>query len=190
MKYRLLLCSLPLIVASEMAVADEFGGRVDINYSEANPDFSPFPNGEGISVYGRLSYDSAFLFARHSNPEFRPSGDVSSADEVESWNELGLGYALDVHDNWTIEAGASWQEVEQGDNDESGHEIYIGAGFQPWDSLSFDLSVGQIDVQIDDWNLDFETRYSFYENVYFVAKLRDYADWDFTYYEAGLGIGF
>ena len=172
------------------ALADDFGGRLDVSYSEANPDYSPFPNGEGVSLYGRLSYqDSWFTYLRYSDAEFRPSGEVQG-DEVDVWQEVGLGYKYTFNELWYLEGAVSYQGVEQGNNDENGHEIQLGVGLTPIDALAFELSIGQIDVQIDDWNLDFETRYYFLDGVYAVAKLRDYADWDFTYYEGGLGITF
>ena len=43
---------------------------------------------------------------------------------------------------------------------------------------------------IDDFTMTFEAQYQFHQRVYAVARLRDYADWDFTYYEVGLGLGF
>lgn len=165
-------------------------GRIDLSYSEANPDYSPFSNGKGLGVYGRIEYDEKLLaLYRQSDASFQPSGPVSG-EEIDLWRELGLGYQHSLSEKWTLEGILSYQEIEQGSNNESGHEIQIGVQFQPYQVVNFDLSLGRLDLQIDDWNLDFETRYTAFENVYITAKLRDYADWDFTYYEFGLGLDF
>lgn len=173
--------------------ADEtshFSGRVDVSYTEANPDFSPFPNGEGVSVYGRIEYDETWLASyRQTNASFQPSGPVSG-DDVDIWRELGVGFHHAFNETWAVEGLVSYQQIDQGSNDESGHELQLGVSLSPSRVVEFDLSVGQLDLQIDDWNLDFETRVNAYKDFYLTAKLRDYADWDFTYYELGMGIYF
>lgn len=185
------VCSLGMaLVLSFPVLADDLGGRADISYSEANPDYSPFPNGDGISLYARLDYrDTAFVYLRSTDAEFQPSGPVSGGN-VKDWQEIGLGYHYGLSDQWSLEASASYQEIEQAGSDDNGHEFQLGVGFRPIEKLDLDLSLGALDLQINDWNLDFEARYHFVERFYIVTKLRDYADWDFTYYEAGLGVSF
>lgn len=179
-----------LMFSSLVASAEEFSqlsGRMDITYSEANPDYSPFSNGKGLGLTARIEYDESLLaYVRRSNASFRPSGPVGGI-KVDLWQELGLGYQYQINDMWSFEGILSYQEVEQANETEGGHEIQLGTKFSPFHSLNFDLNLGKLDLQIDDWNLEFETRYTVFEQTYLVAKLRDYADWDFTYYEVGLG---
>lgn len=179
-----------LVCLSAATLAQDFSGRADISYSEANPDYSPFPNGEGTSLFAKLFYlDQVFLTVRTTDSSFKPSGPVSGA-EVEKWQEFGLGYRQRFNEFWALELSYLYQEIKQAGDYESGHENQIGVVYSPLDKLDLELSLGKLDLQIDDWNLDFEARYSVFENVYLTAKLRDYADWDFTFYEAGIGVSF
>jgi hypothetical protein len=171
--------------------AGDFEFRADLSYSEANPDYSAFDNGEGVTWYGRVTYaQSVFAFVRRSDASFQPSGMVSGA-EIDHWLETGLGYHLPISEQWAMEAIVSHQKIEQvGGNKESGKGYQLGARYRPVESIGFGLDVGKVDVKIDDWTLAFEVDYQLSDHVYFVGRLRDYADWDFTYYEGGFGVRF
>ncbi len=183
-----------LLVLVSFPSAAELSWRADVTYTEANPDFSAFSNGEGYSIYAEVLHEAGVFGAlRHTDAEFQPSGPVSGG-EVSTWQSVALGYRHDLDEHWLLEGRVSFQENERelsgGKDKESGHAIELGAGFKVFDPLSVRLNVGTLDLLIDDWTLRAELEYSFSENIYAIARLRDYADWDFTYYEAGLGIKF
>jgi len=170
--------------------ASEFDYRVDLSYSEANPDFSAFANGEGLTWYGRATYaQSVFAFVRLSNARFQPSGRVSGA-EVEHWFESGLGYHFPLSGRWALEGNIAYQKIGENGDDNSGKSYQLGLRYRPFSAVGFGLDVGRIDVKIDDWTLVFEIDYQLTDHVYFIGRLRDYADWDFTYYEGGVGFTF
>lgn len=175
---------------SDLSSAQSLSYQVDLSYSIANPDYSPFPNGKGLGWYGRATLDqSVFVFTRGSNARFKPSGMVSGS-EIELWLEAGLGYQYTVAERWRLEGNVSYQEVTRDNAREYGKGMQVGTHYQALKQLGFGLHLGKVDVQIDDWTLLFEADYQVAEKLYLVARLRDYADWDFTYYEAGAGLHF
>ena len=177
-------------ICSAFASAQELAYRADLAYSIANPDYSPYPNGEGLAWYGRVTLDqSVFVFTRGSNAQFKPSGMVSGA-EIDRWLEAGLGYQHALSELWRLEGNVSYQEISQDNAKENGKGLQVGAHYQALEQLGLGLHLGKVDVQIDDWTLLFEADYQIAEHVYLVGRLRDYADWDFTYYEVGVGLNF
>jgi hypothetical protein len=186
----LALVGLCCSVGAPRALAADFELDLDASYSVANPDFSAFESGEGVSIYGQLVYaDAWMLVARYNDAAFRPSGPVAGG-VVETWSEAGLGYRVGWSERWSSEVIYTWQRVDNTRGSESGWQIQFGARLQALDTLSFALHLGYLDVLIDDWTLNLESKFQFHPSVYAIARLRDYADWDLTYYELGLGLSF
>lgn len=186
----LVLVAAGAAVAVAPARAEGLRLDLDASYSVANPDYSPFPNGEGVSIYGQLVYqDALLLLARYNDASFRPSGPAAGGI-VESWSELGLGYRWRWSAAWASELLLTAQRVENTQYSESGWQVQLGARLQALEALSFAAHFGYLDVLLDDFTMTFEAKHQFHERVYAVARLRDYADWDFTYYEVGLGLRF
>jgi hypothetical protein len=178
------------ILVAPLAAAENFQVDLDASYVVANPDYSPFESGEGASIQGLLVYrGSLLLVARYNDASFRPSGPVAGG-MVESWSEIGLGYRAALSTAWDSELVVTSQHVDNTRGSESGFQVQVGARFKAREALSFALHVGYLDVLIDDWTLNLESKYRFHPHAYAVARLRDYADWDFTYYELGLGVSF
>lgn len=176
--------SAPRVLAGDLAL------YLDASYSVANPDYSPFSNGEGVSLHGQFVYNDALLLvARYNDASFRPSGPAAGGI-VESWSELGLGYRWRWSPKWASELLVTAQRVENTQYSESGWQVQFGARFHALERLSFAAHFGYLDVLLDDFTMTFESKYQFHERVYAVARLRDYGDWDFTYYEVGLGLSF
>jgi len=189
MHFRKILLVL-MLCASQSIYAFDLSGHVDVSYTEANPDFSPFSNGEGVTVYGRLTVEQLFfIYGRHGNAAFKPSGPVSGA-EVEGWSEAGAGLRYPLSESWSIEGMLNRQRVSRSDQSHSGHGYKAGVAWQAMAPLGFRLYVGNVDILIEDTTLAFEVDYSILDNIYLIARLRDYADWDFTFYELGLGLRF
>ena len=187
-----MLCSVATYAQSGSTPTD-WWYELDMSYSEANPDYKPFPNGEGETLHGRLGWKNWQGFVRYANAEFQPSGEVAGGT-IKDWWAVGAAYRYELSSDWVVRAGVSIQELTRvinGNEDtENGHEFAVGTLWQPLESLRFGLDVGVMDVVIDDWSLHFEARYQIQKPVYLVARLRDYADFDLTYYEAGLGLAF
>ncbi|OZG75253.1 hypothetical protein BTA51_02390 [Hahella sp. CCB-MM4] len=188
-RYRLLYCLLLSIVGLQ-ANATDLQYRLDVSYSEANPDYSAFENGDGASIYGEiLANDAIFAFIRRADVKFRPSGPVDGGS-VEYWDELGAGFKHPISDSFFILGNMSLQYLKKKDKNERGHGVQVGARYQPFESFGVNLYAGRIDVVIKDWTLRAEMDYRLTQHTYLVARLRDYADWDVTYYEFGAGIVF
>ncbi|WP_020407268.1 hypothetical protein [Hahella ganghwensis] len=190
MKNNNVLLCLTLILVSCNVGAGELIYRLDASYSEANPDYSPFENGDGLSLYAEVKgREGIFAFARHTDVNFRPSGPVSG-DIVEYWNELGLGFRHPVSEHFSVLGNMSWQSLKKGEERERGHGVQVGLRYQPFQPFGLELYVGRVDILIRDWILRAEAEYHLTQNIYLIARLRDYADWDVTYYEFGAGIAF
>lgn len=179
-----------MVLPAPRAHADDFQVDLDVSYSVSNPDYFAFENGEGISIYGEASYDDSWmLVGRHNDAAFRPSGPVAGGI-VESWSEIGLGYRIRWSAAWASELIISSQHVDNTRGSESGFLVQVGARFEALDTLSLALHVGYLDVLIEDWTINIESKYQLHRHIYAVARLRDYGDWDLTYYELGLGLRF
>lgn len=182
-----LLCA---AIIAPQAGAQDLQVDLDASYAAANPDYSPFETGDGVAIYGQLVYDASFMVvARYNNASFRPSGPVAGG-VVEAWAEIGLGYRWDWSAAWASELVVTSQHVDNTVGSESGVQVQVGVSFRALEPLSFALHVGYLDLLISDWTLNLESKYHFNERIYAVTRLRDYADWDLTYYGIGLGLRF
>ena len=186
------------VLASSAVWADESAHKqlhaeLDVSYSEANPDYKPFTNGEGETLHARVMWQQWHGFVRYANAEFQPSGEVAGGT-IKDWWAVGGAYEHRFSSQWSALVGASLQGLTRvtgaQEEDEDGYEVALGARWQMLDSLRLGVDVGVMDLVIDDWSLNAELRYEVSEPVYVVARLRDYADFDLTYYEAGLGLRF
>jgi len=185
--------ALVLVVSSPCLLAEN-AYRIDVSYAEANPDFSAFSNGEGLSSYAEAAHDNGVFGALwHSDVSFRPSGMVSGG-KIRYWQSFDVGYRHELNTRWNIEARINLQQNERKTRrvteKETGHGYELGAAFSVLDPLHVRLNVGKLDLLIDDWYLRSEVQMDFSDRIYAIARLRDYADWDFTYYEFGLGVQF
>lgn len=174
--------------------AEDIRVHADLTYTEANPDWKPYPNGEGFSVYGELWAELGVFGAyRYTDAELIPSGAVSGGT-INDWQSLDAGYRYGWHQDWQLEARLSYQQNERDlgtrTRKESGLGYELGGAVELIDRLNLRLNIGTIDVEISDWVLRSELQFDFNDRLFAIARLRDYADWDFTYYEAGFGVKF
>lgn len=189
-----LLTLLLLVGISPSAHAEDIRVHADLTYTEANPDWKPYSNGEGFSVYGELWADLGVFGAyRYTDAELRTSGSVSGGI-VNEWQSLDAGYRYGWNQDWQLEARLSYQQNERDlgtrTREESGLGYELGGAIELIDRLNLRLNLGKIDVEISDWVLRSELQFDFNDRLFAIARLRDYADWDFTYYEAGIGVKF
>ncbi len=192
----LVLCGVLVCVQGVYADAEEqpsWRAEIDVSYSEANPDYKPFSNGEGVALHAVAFWHNWQVFGRLAEAEFQPSGEVAGGT-MKDWWALGLGYERPITERWSVRGRSAFQGLTRKRSttrsSEQGYEFAVGAGFSPTQAWQFYLDVGVMDVLIDDWSLSFEGRYRMSERVYLVARLRDYADFDLTYYEGGIGLRF
>ena len=152
-------------------------------YTGANPDFKPFSTeyGFGITLYEPISDDAAITLL-HNETDFNPSGPLVGRLQVDSWTELAYQYALDSN----FYVSATYTTVATNAETLDGLGIHIGYQFDWSDALSSTIQFGQIDTSFKDYQLVGALNYQLADNVEIAFKLRDYHDWDFTAYEAGL----
>lgn len=179
---------------SPVVNAEEIRVHADLTYTEANPDWKPYPNGEGFSAYGELWADVGLFGAfRYTDAELKASGSVSGGI-VNYWQSLDAGYRYGWNQDWQFEARLNYQQNERDlgtmTRKESGMGYELGGALELIDQLTLRLNLGKINVEISDWVLRSELQFDFNERLFAIARLRDYADWDCTYYEAGIGVKF
>lgn len=163
----------------------------EVAYSIANPDFSPFDDGEGISLHADVFFNEHwYAYGRYTDVTFTPSSGAFQGDITE-WLELGSGYRKHYFGGKLYsEAVLSYLQNTLDGKNESGYAVHAGVGYKPFKSLEFRFQTARLDLVIKDWHLLFEIQYHFLNHAFASARLRDYADWDFTYYEFGLGLKF
>jgi len=173
---------------------DDIRIHTDLTYTEANPDWKPFSNGDGYSVYAEAWHGiGAFGAFRYTDARLQPSGPVNGGF-INYWQSIDVGYRYGRTRNYQLEARLSYQQNERElpttTQTQSGLGYEIGGSVKLLERLRLRLNLSTIDIEIKDWTLRSELQFDISDRLFLIARLRDYNDWDFTYYEAGIGLRF
>ena len=158
--------------------------EIGLWYTGANPDFKPFSTdyGFGLTLEYELTEEGA-LHLLYNETDFNPSGPIVGLIQVNSWTELAYQHLLT--DDFYIMA--SYTSVATTGETLDGFGLHVGYHFQWSDVLSANIQFGQIDTT---FKLQGTLSYTLIDNLQLAFKLRDYHDWDYTAYEAGIVYNF
>lgn len=161
---------------------------VEVDFSENNPDFKPYSNGDGYNFVGAISLpERNFAFVLYNDAPFRASGnEIGRGQEIDYWAIAGLGHAIRLAERVDLIVDASFRSTSLGERDEAGYGIGAGVRLAPWRPLELTLHLAGIDLVETDLEMMAELAIRPWPALAFVTRLRDYGQWDFTAYEAGV----
>ena len=92
----MLLLWMPAVLWAASSPGYDF---VEIDFSENNPDFKPYSNGDGYNLVGAISLpERNFAFLLYNDAPFRASGDeIGRGQEVDYWAIAGLAVTAAVY---------------------------------------------------------------------------------------------
>jgi hypothetical protein len=105
---------------------------------------------------------------------------------MDDWLVLGLGYRLPLSDRIDLTGALDYQSVELNGNRRNGGGVLLGVRARPFDAWELGLQVGYFDLVRKDTQVILDVAYRLTNRVDFVGRIRDFADWNYTSYEAGL----
>jgi hypothetical protein len=159
---------------------------IEVAAATGNPDYSPFDNGLGYSLLLSKSLsDIFFLHANYTRAIFAVGGELGGR-KLSDWGTLGLGARIAVHPRLHLLTGGSWQGAILDDGTESGYAVHLGLRSQLHDRVEFNLVFSYLDLVITDIQTIGEIYFRMTDSLDLGLRVRDYADWDYTSYEAGL----
>lgn len=181
-------CLLALSSNISFAGFNPASNHIAIAYSMANPDYKPLDDGEGqtLSASWRLG-EHLYSYGYYSNVEFIPGGPVHGASQLSHWGALGLGLQQAVTARTILSVSLTQQRIELDGERIHGDGIHLGLSQQLGNYSSITLQVGYIDVDFSDWQYIIEFNQQLTPAAFATARMRDYADWDFSAFELGLG---
>ena len=175
------LLLLALILPTTLFADSQFA----VLYTAANPDYSPFDDGHGFSIKAEYDFDNGlFLTGFYNGTDFRASGPEVGNLHIDSWLETGIGYSFD-HRWGTFYSLITFEKITADSQTLEGFGAHFGYRkdfSQDWNAI---LQFGHIDTEFHDYQLELMVNYKLADNFSITVGLRDYADWDYTSYEAG-----
>ena len=168
-----------------------YGVNVEIAYSEGNPDYSYFANGEGYTVLASYALSEHVYLQGHANEvEFKPGGPINGSRVQKNWRSVGAEYKHPVAENLNVTAEANYERQEFSDDAVTGYSIGSGIELKLLPAVDFNVRLNYMNIELDDWQLTGELFFYLNKNVYCSLRIRDYDENDFTYYEGGVGVFF
>ena len=178
-----LLLLVPGIAAADRPLVRAFA---ELAYHIANPDWTPFSEGEGYALLARLPVTrQSFLFAHHRDARVQIGG-FGQSQWLDEWSMAGVGRALPLGEGLWASVAASAQTARFAGRREDGWGVHLGINYRITPRWSVAAEVGMIDLVIDDYPYVIETAFDLSEHLGLVARMRDYADWDYSGFELGL----
>jgi len=172
-----------LLFCSKLLATDS---EVGLWYTGANPDYKPFESEYGFAFTISSQYDSG-LFSKllHNDTDFRASGPEVGGVQIQSWTEVGMGYTFP--EQWgNFYSYLSYSSIDSALTSYSGLGIHLGYEkhwSKSWRGL---IQFGYIDTDFHDFQLEGQLFYQLNDDFSVNLGLRDYHDWDYTSYEAGI----
>jgi len=155
-------------------------------YTGANPDYKPFKSTYGYAVAGEYNFENGlFVSGFYNDTDFMASGPEVGGVNVKSWTEVGVGYAFD-HEWGQFYSLITFESID------AEHNTYEGAGAhfgyrnnfaENWTGI---MQFGYLDTEFHDFQMQGKLIYNLTNNLALSLGLRDYHDWDYTSYEAGI----
>jgi len=171
------------LLFSTQLIADS---EVSILYSAANPDYKPFESTFGYALNGQYNFENGLFVSGYFNEtDFKASGPLVGGVDVNSWSEVGIGYSFD-HDLGQFYTLITFESIDTELKTYDGYGAHFGYRnnfVQDWTGV---VQLGYIDTEFDDWQLIGKLYYSLTDNLSLTLGIRDYNNWDYTNYEAGV----
>jgi hypothetical protein len=176
-----------LLLASGVVAARPVAGPfVELAYHIANPDWTPFSDGEGSALLARLPLSrQTFVFAHHREASVQIGG-FGRGQRLDHWSMAGVGRALPLGEGLWASVAASAQTARFAGRREDGWGVHLGLNYRITPRWSVGAEIGMIDLVIKDYPYVIETVLGVSEHLGLVARMRDYADWDYSGFELGL----
>lgn len=162
----------------------------EIDYATGNSDWKQYRHGGGYSLI--LNKDliwNTFLMAAYTREEFRIGGPIQGR-ELSDWIAVGPAWRWEVHPRFHLVTAATWQRAVLDDENEDGYGLHVGFRSRPFDRLEINFLIGYLDLVIEDVQAIGEVYLQLLPWLDLGARVRDYADWDYTSYEGGLRFHF
>lgn len=185
MQYRSLL-ALPMLLLVGPAVA----GTPSYSYVEAGaywarPEWNDFGSHRSVALRGSAALTGGWhAFGRYSDPQIRISG-AGRGRIARDWLVAGVGYVWPISDGFHLVAGATAQRVELGGEPETGYGLQTGVRMR-LARLEFATELGTLNLGWRDVSIAAEALVYLTDKLSITSHIRDFDDWDYTSYEAGL----
>jgi hypothetical protein len=190
----LVLRVLVSVWAANLAIAAHADGHalryLETAFSLYNPDWEARENASGVSLSGSLPLTrhvrvSAGINLLETDPVEGLTVRHVSGKPFENWRSIGLGIFGHGPSGtlWTADIYAAAVDIE-GDT-ENGGTIMLGVQ-KSFDRLTAALGAGYLDLAIEDSIVEGTVAYEMTARWSAMARVRDYAEWDFTLYELGV----
>ena len=159
--------------------------ELEILYTDVNPDYSPFPNGDGVALGIEHNFDNGLFATGYFNSaDFTASGPEVGREEVNSWFTAGVGYRFDKTEGFYSLLTLESVDTESESYDGFGIHLGYQADFsENWAGL---LQVGYIDTEFSDYHIKAKLLYRVSDDIALTIGLRDYHEWDYVSYEGGV----
>ena len=186
------MARLPILFISSLFISNSLlaQNQIEFLYSGANPDYKPFETTYGYSITGEYDFDNGlFVSGFYNETDFLASGPEVGKVEVESWLEAGIGYAFN-HDWGQFYSLITFESITAKLKTYEGFGAHFGYRKDWSENWSTVLQFGYLDTDFHDFQLEAKVNYKIAENFAVTLGLRDYDDWDYTSYEAGIAYRF
>ena len=189
---RTLLLGLLLVLSAARVVpsAELPYDFIEVAAVDLNPDYSRFENGQGFSLAVSKTLSSIFFVdGRYTKAHIRVGGDIQGR-EITDWWHLGMFLRNDLTSRFHVVGGVALQGTKLAGDNESGFSVQLGLRSLPFERVEVNVSIGYLDLVIEDFQTIIEANYRLTENLSIGVRIRDYADWDYSSYEGGVRYNF
>lgn len=179
---------LPILIISSLFISNSLVAQdqIELLFTGANPDYKPFESTYGYSITGEYDFSSGlFLSGFYNETNFLASGSKVGNVNVQSWLETGIGYAFD-HEWGQFYSLLTFESIAAEHRTYEGFGAHFGYRKDWATNWSTVLQLGYLDTDFHDFQLQAKVNYKIADNFAITVGLRDYANWDYTSYEAGL----
>ena len=162
---------------------------VEIAGSYYNPDWEFRESESGVRLSGHFQRGGWYVGATYNTIDTKPVDLVVvrlRGLPFGDWRELTVGHSLDLtpDTSWALEA--AYQGVSVFDATESGYSIASALAHRFGPRVSGSLRVGYLQLEEQDWRITGQLLVSTGERSAVVARIDDFAEFDFTWYELGV----
>ncbi|PCJ50944.1 MAG: hypothetical protein COA74_00280 [Gammaproteobacteria bacterium] len=160
--------------------------EISILYSSANPDYKPFESTFGYALSGQFNFENGLFVSGYFNEtDFKASGPFVGNVDVTSWSEVGIGYSF-AHKWGQFYSLITFEKIDTEFKTFDGYGAHFGYRndfAKDWTGV---IQLGYIDTDFTDWQLIGKLFYSVSDTLSLTFGIRDYDNWDYTNYEAGV----
>jgi len=183
---------LPFFAIASLFITNQHyaDSELELLYTAANADYKPFESSYGFSISGKYNFENGlFISGFFNETDFLASGPEVGSVNVESWLEAGIGYTFE-HDWGQFYSLITFETITAKNQTYDGYGAHFGYQKNFSANLSTILQFGYLDTGFHDYQLQAKVKYKITKDITVSLGLRDYDDWDYTSYEAGVMILF